>query len=180
MNTCSINECTKPTRTSTSDWCAAHYHRWYRYGDPQATAPSRRRDLTGQRFGTLTVLSPTPMGWLCVCDCGGTRDARVFALTNQPNPTCSNTAHRRTATSYEAAHDRLRADRGPASNYACVDCGRPALHWSYNHDDPAELISDVRDATGCAYSMDPNSYSPRCVPCHKRFDIGYINSTYGR
>lgn len=35
-----------------------------------------RKDLTGQRFGRLTVLDPLPPGpdrktrWLCVCDCG--------------------------------------------------------------------------------------------------------------
>lgn len=37
MDTCTIEGCDKPKRSGNSDWCAKHYHRWYRHGDPLAT-----------------------------------------------------------------------------------------------------------------------------------------------
>ncbi len=33
-STCSIEGCTKPLRSPGATWCAKHYHRWYRHGDP--------------------------------------------------------------------------------------------------------------------------------------------------
>lgn len=56
------------------------------------------------------------------------------------------------------------------------DCERPAksrgwcnMHWSYNYE-AAEVLVDAR--TGCPYSLDLDDYDPRCVPCHRRFDLG--------
>lgn len=57
---------------------------------------------------------------------------------------------------YGAVHVRLRTRIGPASAFACADCGGPAAHWSYKH------------KTG--YSEDLADYEPRCVPCHRIFD----------
>ena len=37
-NTCSIEECSKPLRSPGATWCAKHYHRWYRHGDPMKSA----------------------------------------------------------------------------------------------------------------------------------------------
>lgn len=42
MNTCSIVGCEKATRTRGSEWCAMHYHRWYRHGDPLVTFENLR------------------------------------------------------------------------------------------------------------------------------------------
>lgn len=67
---------------------------------------------------------------------------------------------------YNAAHDRIRVRRGRAVDHPCVDCGRQAMHWSYNHSDPNEQTCE-----GLPYSTDANHYSPRCVPCHKAFDL---------
>ena len=68
-----------------------------------------------------------------------------------------------------AAHQRVKAAKGTASNYACVDCGGQARHWSYDHKDPGELFEDGR-----AYSAKVEHYEPRCVPCHKRFDVALL------
>lgn len=38
--TCSIDGCIKPLRSSGAKWCAMHYHRWYRHGDPLKTSRS--------------------------------------------------------------------------------------------------------------------------------------------
>ena len=35
---------------------------------------------------------------------------------------------------------------------------------------PAEIENPI------AYSNNPEHYEPRCVPCHKRFDLGRVDS----
>jgi hypothetical protein len=62
---------------------------------------------------------------------------------------------------YIRVHRALRRERGPARNDACVDCDKPAAHWSLTNPDPEKW----RD-----FSEDLSRYSPRCVGCHKRHD----------
>lgn len=71
---------------------------------------------------------------------------------------------------YNAAHQRVRSTRGNARDHVCIDCGETARHWAYNHRDPNEL----RRPDGLPYSADPAMYDPRCVPCHKRFDLNHL------
>ena len=68
--------------------------------------------------------------------------------------------------SYFAVHLRLRRERGSASDFSCVDCGRPAAHWSYDNSDPNERIAPDLGR----YSVDTNRYAARCVSCHRIFD----------
>ncbi len=70
---------------------------------------------------------------------------------------------------YSAAHSRIRSVRGKASGKSCVDCGAQAKQWSYSHACERELYSDMGP-----YSPDWNQYEPRCVPCHKDFDLQHI------
>lgn len=69
--------------------------------------------------------------------------------------------------SYSGMHCRLRAARGAASGYTCVDCGQPARHWSYDHRDQNEQVT----AEGLLFSSKIDHYEPRCGACHKRFDM---------
>lgn len=71
---------------------------------------------------------------------------------------------------YRAAHARVTAARGQASQWPCEDCMQPAEHWSYNHADPDELHATDRANLGAAYSLDPGHYSPRCRGCHTAYD----------
>jgi len=57
--------------------------------------------------------------------------------------------------SYDVWHHRVNKARGPASGYACVDCGNPAQDWSTA--DPSSDDLEVR-------------FQPRCRRCHRRFD----------
>ena len=61
-------------------------------------------------------------------------------------------------------HDRLRKERGPASNNPCVDCGKPAQEWSWdngsNEDYGTKAIGESFD-----------EYSPRCRSCHRNRDV---------
>lgn len=75
---------------------------------------------------------------------------------------------------YSGAHQRVNSVRGRADAQTCSDCGHPAAHWSYNRSGVAESIDD----RGIRYSSDPTQYDPRCVPCHKRFDLEAL-ATHG-
>jgi hypothetical protein len=59
--------------------------------------------------------------------------------------------------SYDVWHKRVRKARGPASGYACVDCGEPAEDWSTVN--PSS--DDVRVR-----------FQPRCRKCHRSYDGG--------
>jgi hypothetical protein len=74
--------------------------------------------------------------------------------------------------SYRAMHQRVKALHGRPSTHTCVDCGGQAAHWSYNHDDPNEKQCDAGP-----YSLNVESYKPRCVSCHKKFDMAYLRAT---
>ena len=169
---CNVDGCTKPVRGKTG-LCYAHYMRKYRYGSPTAERPKDRPhiDLTGRVFGDLTVVRyVSPGRWVCTCSCGATATPLTGDLNRGNAVSCGDrTAHqRRDVCGYFAAHNRVTSDKGKASTHECVDCGRPAAHWSYDHADP-EVLIDSR--LGIPYSMDPDHYQPRCVPCHKTYDL---------
>lgn len=71
--------------------------------------------------------------------------------------------------SYSGMHQRVRYTRGAARNYLCAECGSQAAQWSYDHADPDERQSEFG-----AYSVNIDHYVPRCVPCHKAFDLSLI------
>ena len=175
--TCSLPDCESPVRNK--GFCYGHYMKNWRYGTPTPEFDPSWVDIRGQRFGMLVVVDRVANQWRCTCDCGRERLALAGDLNRYGDvATCGDRAtHRRTDDAgYGAAHGRLNQDRGRAKTHACIDCSNPAQHWSYNHDDPDELIAYGLSANGVAYSLDPSHYSPRCVPCHKRFDLHRIDA----
>jgi hypothetical protein len=154
-------------------------------------------DITGQRFGLLTVVSRAPndrqrlVRWECLCDCGNTTvqrgsslrggivvscgcvrtskaTARLVAATRKPDG----------AIGYTAAHGRVKRVRGLAEALMCVDCGGPATDWSLKKDARhARAATSGREA-GLRYSHDPNDYDPRCRSCHGKYD-GWGRSDIG-
>jgi hypothetical protein len=67
----------------------------------------------------------------------------------------ASTAKRSADPSADVLHHRVKKARGPASDYACVDCGRAAEDWS-----TADPSSDDIWAR----------FQPRCRKCHRRYD----------
>lgn len=163
---------------------------------------SRVVDITGQRFGRLAVLnrknsdSRGRATWWCECACGRRISVRGDALRSSLSTSCGkgectawfgvtgadhpnfgkvgelNGRWTGDAISYKGMHFRVRAERGPASEEACVDagCGRPAQEWSYSGTSGEELVQVGGPWDGLRYSADPQDYAPRCIPCHRRFD----------
>lgn len=75
-----------------------------------------------------------------------------------------------TAATYAGIHQRLKAWRGKASEYECVDCASRAAQWSYTHGGgDSERASEFGP-----YSVSIRDYVPRCVKCHKAHDLELI------
>lgn len=174
--TCSVVQCDKPIKRA--GFCYGHYMKNWRYGTPTPDFSPTYVDITGERYGLLTVVERRGSKWLCVCDCGSTRTVNAGELnrTGDRN-SCGNRDHRWTSDAgYGAAHRRVMTKRGKASAHRCIDCGGRAYHWSYNHRDPNELHDETMSDRAVAYSLDWSYYEPRCVPCHKAFDLGRLDA----
>lgn len=63
-------------------------------------------------------------------------------------------------------HQRIRRKRGSASQHLCIECGGPAHHWAYQHNDP-DVLTDPR---GYLYSRNEDCYAPMCRRCHQALD----------
>ncbi|GAA1148512.1 hypothetical protein GCM10009651_36460 [Microbacterium natoriense] len=187
-NKCSILDCAKPARSRVATLCPMHYHRQYRYGTldritdliRNGDIPRRGTDISGVRYGTLIAEAYRDGTWLCRCDCGNTRLATIGELkrTGEANTCGVRANHLSEDIDYSAAHGRVHRAKGQAQRHRCVDCGDQAKHWSYDHSDPNEYVSRSPRTIGIAFSLDANHYEPRCVPCHKTFDLGRLNGTH--
>lgn len=156
MPTCRADGCDREATRTRKTWCEMHYHRLRRTGttDPRPTkvAQECRVDGCGRPRKGRDGL------------CGmhhervrkhGSTDVRLRAHWTGDGAT------------YDAVHQRLRAQRGPARTHACADCGGTARQWSYQRTGgPGHRESE----TG-PYSVDLDDYAARCVPCHKKFDL---------
>lgn len=85
--------------------------------------------------------------------------------TVQPRTGEQNSAWKGDDAGYFTVHRRVRARRGRAATYLCVDCGGQADHWSYDYRCPNE-----RQADQGPYSLDLDRYQSRCFQCHEAFD----------
>lgn len=166
--TCEIDGCDKPIYRKPRPYCSAHYARWRKYGDPLGTFKSRARDITGRRFGMLVVIRQDGNRWLVECDCGTRKRVEAGNLWHGSIKSCG--AHLRAEdVTYGGIHQRVRVDRGFASEHRCVGCGKQAQDWSYDRADPDELTSEK----GAPYSAHVEHYQPRCKSCHRLFDYAH-------
>lgn len=178
--TCTVLNCGKPRRTSRSPYCEMHYYRLRRTG--QLTArPQPQRELRR----ALAEKDPTAILTCSVKECdqpartGGMcekhytrvlRHGDVHAFTHQRDRNLprgpANVRWAGDGIGYDGMHQRVHAAKGSASSRPCVECGGPANQWSYDHADPEERMGDKG-----AYSLTVEHYVPRCVSCHKKFDL---------
>lgn len=150
--------------------CQKHHMRVYRYGHTDGLRPRRKQrgvcriEGCGQvDTGPHQLCSKHHARWQRNGDPEVLRGALVRAGSDNPN-------WRGSQAGYRAIHERVRRCRGSASAYPCVNCGGRAHHWSYNHQDPNEF--EVRHPNGSTYPAgSPDYYDPRCVRCHKAFDL---------
>ena len=168
---CALESCARPVKRA--GLCYSHYMKQWRYGTPTPVHAPRWEDAAGQRFGTLVAVERRARRWLCRCDCGAERLASLGELRRAGDTNRCGIPGRHLAevVGYGAAHDRVRRANGSASGHACVDCGGRAAQWSYDHEDPDEIQASGLSAGPISYSVKPEHYVPRCISCHKLFDL---------
>ena len=167
---CTVDGCDQPTRTRSAAMCEKHYYRMRRNGTLELTSP-QRPTREPCRVGGCRNLDTGPHG-LCAkhksrLDRNGDPELLVgpHVRFGEENPSWQGKEIK-----YRAVHERVRSVWGSCREYRCVDCDAPANHWSYNHTDPDGFL--VRHSNGKLYPAgSPEHYSPRCVKCHKAFDL---------
>ena len=71
---------------------------------------------------------------------------------------------------YAAAHQYVRAKRGPARLYDCVSCFKQAQHWSFVGRESKALWGPAGNSpTEFPYSRRLDDYVPMCVKCNLRY-----------
>lgn len=158
--TCTVPDCGWGGRLRKG-LCNAHYFRLRRNGStgPAAITDPRRTQLT------CTIdRCHKPHVARGLCGTHYSRVARYESTARRPDP------RRHDVPSYHATHNRLRREKGSATNQPCVDCGGPASAWSYNHDDPAQTGGTNSRGNPVVYSTSLDRYSPRCSACHNMLD----------
>lgn len=172
---CDVAGCEERARSDSAAHCEKHYYRLRRTGRIDVANPQR----ASKGICTVDGCSQADVGPQGLCAKHATRVKRhgdpLIVLHPGPKPGQLNPNWVGDAVKVKGAHMRVRAEHGPASTHVCIDCGRRAEHWSYNHTDPDEKQSDHGP-----YSPSIEHYSPRCVSCHKTFDIAQTEAARGQ
>jgi hypothetical protein len=167
---CTVDGCGMKPRSKHSPYCEAHYGRLRRKGttddpmrvigqcfvddcDEPATASGRTLGRSDEFYCRMHYMRLAKRG-----------DA-AFDCKWDEHPRWSGDE-----ATYEAMHQRVKKMRGVPSKHQCVDCGKQARHWSYDHTDPDQKVQVGKGP----YSTDMDRYHPRCVRCHKKFDMARI------
>lgn len=189
--TCAYPPCEREPRAR--GWCRGHYLQWYR-GAELSSLRGRRGSCRVQGCDELTCgrgycnrhyrqWQNVPRiakvrRWCSVDGCDRLSVGHTFCPMHFQRWKKHGDVHKVMLAmgsgddiTNSAAHSRVKALHGLASTHQCIDCGGRAAHWSYDHGDPNEKQSEDGP-----YSVNPEHYDPRCVPCHKVFDLAYIAS----
>jgi hypothetical protein len=159
---CSIDGCNAVTEAH--GWCDKHYKRWRAYGSPMALLQRDQETAVPPCRVEDCDTSAHSRGWCA-------KHYARWLRTGDTEGLRAKGPIRSDMVGNGRAHGRVRKDRGIPSSHQCIDCGKTAAHWSYDHADPDELTSEKGP-----YSLDVERYQPRCVPCHKRFDLAILKS----
>lgn len=162
MPTCSVNDCLNEARRCRASLCEKHYYR-------------------KRRTGSTDLPERVPISALpCTVDgCANPRKTRAgycgmhherTRRHGSPDITYGNGRWTGSRATYDAIHQRLRGERGRASTHQCIDCGKRAAQWSYGH----ARGPGYRECEVGPYSVDLTDYDPRCVSCHKKFDLAHL------
>lgn len=135
----------------------------------------RKYDLSGQKFGMLTVLSPVSGGkWRCLCDCGAEKDILTNHLISEHTTSCGcaaneinaekhtihNLSKTRLSHTYKGMKDRCYNKNNPQYKYyggkgvrVCdewlgKDGLRNFVEWALSHGYTENLTIDRKDSNG--------------------------------
>lgn len=167
---CSVDRCVREPRSRTAELCNSHYFRVRRTGK---TGPAEIWDRKVKPCRLFDECGRDGTDGHGLCNLHGQR------LRAHGDPTIvwpnvrSGAEHHQWAgddAGYGAVHERIRATRGPATDYPCRACGLPARWWCYDGKAP-----DQRPSPNGPYSYHLNHYRPLCGPCQGRYMVGELD-----
>jgi hypothetical protein len=170
---CEVEDCPKTKRSSVNLYCEMHYCRLRRTGTLAATRMFPYPEVC---LAEGCSRKPNSHGY---CGMHATRikrhgDPHIVIAVEDRQFLRGSAAPRwlpDDVVDYRTIHMRLRHFIGSARTMQCADCGeRPAVHWSYDHQDPDERMTP----DGVPYSIRPDHYQPRCASCHKFYDHAHL------
>lgn len=174
-DTCAADDCSDTPRSKHSPWCETHYYRIRRTGTHETTRIKRAK----RGICIVEDCENLDAGLAGLCAKHHSRMRRngdPLALRGPNTPSGPDnwnwTGDDATNT---AVHQRIRKERGNAKNHFCIDCGGQAAHWSYDHTAQDERYCPEKGP----YTINHDHYDPRCVSCHKKFDMGTIRRKAG-
>lgn len=167
---CVADGCENIARTLNRTLCSTHYSRWKRHVKIDGPVVRCRKAHGTCMVDGCEQKDCGPNGY-CVKHYGRIkRNGSPYIVIHQRDRArVRGPEHPRwddEHLTYHAMHFRIRTANGRASERSCADCGKKAQQWSYTHTDPNE-----RQSKFGAYSIDLGFYIPRCISCHKRFDL---------
>lgn len=169
--TCKFEGCER--KHSAKGWCAAHYHQWNRTGETKEIG---------------SVGRPAVPTVECKVDgCGRTVNAKGYCNRHYNSEyylqgKAKKTTARKTFVGIKAAHKRVMALLGKASNYPCSQpgCEKDALDWALNHEYADDIITPIGlEGVGSPYSLIKESYFPLCRRHHMIYD-GTLGLNHGK
>lgn len=166
FSVCQIEGCEREPRSTYARYCEMHYYRIRRNGTSETVAkrvPDQQCSVDGCVNKAFHV-----DGTCRTCRLRMRRNGDYGYHNRGPK---SHNWLSDDELSYREAHSRVKRARGSASTYSCVDCGGVARHWSYNHAAKDEKWGWHEDGFRVPFSANIEDYEPRCVSCHKRFDL---------
>lgn len=161
---CAVEGCERPHRGR--GLCDLHLQRMVRNGTTEAVR-FKPRSCSIEGCGR----PHSGRGWCALhyqrwARAGDPTTVRINPAILPGNQNCK---WRGSEVGYTAAHDRVRKALGSASEKKCVDCGKPATGWSYDHLDPDERVG-TDDPKQMPYSTKAEHYQARCDSCHWHID----------
>lgn len=162
---CDVEEC--DLKVFGRIWCEKHYYRWLNHGDVTTIKRVYKYD-DDATCAAVDCDRKIHAKELCTAHYYRQKRSGVTAIRK---PVQSFTWHG-DEPDYAALHARLRAELGPAKDYQCIDCEKPAYQWSYIGGDPDEVLEPqfIGKRGPRRFSRNSEFYRPRCTKCHSAFD----------
>ena len=176
MRKCEIEGCETQQGQLRRGMCSMHYRRWQRYGDPHTKKKSgyppklRKCEVEGcdNKHHSRGMCDKHYNRWKSHGD--------TFVVEKGGRPRGDN-------PTYGAAHQRLVADYGKASEHDCSVCFEPADEWAFIREwcPDNEVLRQEKDFPNgrrrvVEYSLDPAHYLTLCRSDHNRLDKGIYPS----
>lgn len=145
-------------------------------------------DLTGQRFGRLTVIQKSlnkkqKTYWLCKCECGKEKEVQTSHLVNGLIKSCG-CLHQDNKQSSKKVIDyrrRIKAALVEANMHKCACCGLEdePIVYDFHHLNPESKLFGIGNGSITrnkqAYADEAKKCVMLCSNCHRKIENGLIS-----